>query len=127
MCLFLQDFVLFMLFSFMFMTLVGMTKQPSCMLLWKHICYSTTMARTFFVFHKHLFKSSLHHQINKQPLYELWELMVESKKKVLSRILVLSSLPHSRVLKRLSKSLISLTLQSSPEGAVQLRSCYEGF
>ena len=62
------------------MTLVEMTKQPSCMLLWKHICYSTTMARTFFVCDKHLFKSSLHHQMNKLPLYELWELMVESKK-----------------------------------------------
>ena len=45
--------------------------------------------------------------------FELWELMVDGKKSVLSRILAISSLPHSREFKRLSTSLFLLSLQSS--------------
>ena len=71
---------------------------------------------TFCIFHMHLFKWSVHYQVNKLPLSEVWELMVDGKKSVLSRILVISSLPHSSEFKRFSTSLFSLSLQSSAVG-----------
>ena len=107
-------FILFMLFAPM--TLLDMTKQPLFVLLSIHMCYTTTMAWTFCIFHMHLFKWSVHYQVNKLPLSEVWELMVDGKKSVLSRILVISSLPHSSEFKRFSTSLFSLSLQSSAVG-----------
>ena len=114
-------FIPFMLFASM--TLLDMTKKPSFILLSKHMCYTTTMALTFCIFHMHLFKWCVHYQVSKLPLSELWELMVDGKKSVLSRILVISSLPHSREFKRLSTSLFLLSMQSSAVGVVKLR-CY---
>ena len=89
------------------------------------MCYTTTMAWTFCIFHMQLFKWSVHYQVNKQPLSELWELMVDGKKSVLSRILVISSLPRSREFKRLSTSLFLLSLRSSVVGEVKLHCYYQ--
>ena len=120
----------FVLFIYLFFRLCYLHPWPC--LIWPNshhsfcypdMCYTTSMAWTFCIFHMQLFKWSVHYQVNKQPLSELWELMVDGKKSVLSRILVISSLPHSREFKRLSTSLFLLYLQSSAVGVVKLR-CY---
>ena len=53
-----------------------------------------TISTVFSIFHMQLFKSTLHHQMNKLPHSEVWELMVDGKKSIVSRELQRLSIYH---------------------------------
>ena len=108
-CLFLF-FIFMLLMLFASMTLLDMTKQPSCIRLSKHMAIYYLNGKDILYIPYAPVKWSIRYQVNKLPLFELWKLMVNGKKSFLSRILVLSSLPHSVEFKRLSTSLFLLSL-----------------
>ena len=77
---------LFIYFFMLFASMIwfDMNKKPSCILLSKHMYYILTQWQGYFLYSICTFLNQELHQMNKIPPYELWELMVDGKKSVVS-------------------------------------------